>query len=353
MMGRALWAPAILALMLATAAGIYGISVASNPQRDATKNIVDIQNVDTIAASSSEESIATSTGQSVATPTPATTIQPAKKPTVSPKVEPSSSDVSEVKPSLEQITKQLEQVAESISDYRGKLVPADDVQEKTIDLKAVVLVRCVYKSQYFAQSQQPYDEVTFELGSGVFVSQDGSILTAAHVVREKTLGTDITGRTWNFDHCEIARTTNYDSSIDANPPRYTDNDPLFEKVDILHEPSEEAYRSSTGYDVVVLRLKNPSNESHYIKLYPDLIELPQDTYSGILIGYPGKYANINQTLERFDGVAHGLVSFEKSTCESERFSVSCGWRYFFWRYWMDLEKYYGYYTDYGLESSTA
>ncbi|MBI4088194.1 trypsin-like peptidase domain-containing protein [Candidatus Kaiserbacteria bacterium] len=254
---------------------------------------------------------------------------------------------------LEEVAKLLKETERALADYTGPRIEASELSEKDMDLQAVVLVRCVYFSQYFAASSQPANEVIATLGSGVIVNSSGYILTAAHVVRDKSFGPDESGRIFSFDHCDISRTTNYRTVIDAKKPGYKDVDPLFQTADIVFEPDEDSYRDSAGMDVAVLRPVKPQIEEHYSQPLGDMVSLPTDVYSVIAVGYPGKDVLIPQDVERFDGAFVGMAGFEGSSCLTSKLADVCGWRYVIARIWDDVKQYEGFFTDYGKISAQA
>lgn len=237
--------------------------------------------------------------------------------------------------------------------YNGPLVSGDVLEDRVIDIKAVVLVRCLYHSQYYEQSAQKEGEINYALGSGVVVSPHGHILTAGHVVRNKTLGTDATGRTWTLSGCGIAPTIDFKTKIFTTDKRALLDGTLFKGVDIIHEPNEDTYHDSAGLDVAVLRLKEKSGKINYVTPYADMVSLPSDVYSVIAVGYPGKDIAA-QILEHFTAALLGLTTLKGSSCPVGKSADVCGWRYEIFRVWSDFKDDYGrYWTEEGEESFNA
>lgn len=261
------------------------------------------------------------------------------------------SDVSATKP-VPDVTLPSKSEESGVPVYNGPIVAGDVLEDHAIDIKAVVLVRCVYHSQYYAQSTQKEAETNYSLGSGVIVSPHGHILTAGHVVRKKTLGTDGTGRTWTLSRCDVAPTIDFKTKIYTTDKRSLDSD-VFQQTDIIHEPDESAYRDSTGLDVAVLRLKEKRGKINYVTPYPSMVSLPTDRYSIIAVGYPGKDIAA-QILEHFTAALVGIETLKGSACPLGKSVNVCGWRYQIFRVWSDFKDDYGrYWTEEGEESFNA
>jgi len=229
------------------------------------------------------------------------------------------------------------------------VVSSAKLSEREIDIHTAVLVRCLYATQFYSQSSQPEDELIIVVGSGVFVSSEGHILTAAHVVRKQDFGIDQAGRIWTFDKCQIARTKDFRTSINSNP-KVSVGSADFEDVEIIFEPSDTEYQDSNRFDVAVLKLKNPTGND-YVSLYPQLISFPKDMYSLIVIGYPGKDIHLPQNFERFDGVFLEIGSREGSGCSNVSYTQACGWRYSIARAIEDIT-WFGW-TEAGTPSTSA
>jgi V8-like Glu-specific endopeptidase len=269
------------------------------------------------------------------------------------------SQVEESAPSEEEVAEE-ENTADLVNgevDYNkySNFIEIDDleeVDEKDIDIKAIVLVRCIYKSQLFAISSAKEDEMTFTLGTGFFVNPNGTIVTAGHVVREESSWTDSSDRTWSFDKCQISRTKSYNDKIRSTDMRFLGGEPWFEDVDIIYEPSDDLYKDGKGLDVAVLQLKEGSDDNSFFELVPQMVKLEQGYYGSVAVGYPGMDI-IMQIIERADGAFAEIGNFEESTCEGQDYETPCGWRYILTRDLEDLNWNLGYYTYLGKESTNV
>lgn len=104
----------------------------------------------------------------------------------------------------------------------------------------------------------------------------------------------------------------------------------------------------------MLKLKQGTSE-HYHSLYANLIAFTPGPYSTVVVGYPGKYINLPQKLERFDATAYAIGSLSENgipACAEDEYANICGWRYSTVRRYYDFKEYYGYYTDLGIETET-
>ncbi|OGG55303.1 hypothetical protein A3D62_01625 [Candidatus Kaiserbacteria bacterium RIFCSPHIGHO2_02_FULL_49_11] len=202
---------------------------------------------------------------------------------------------------------------------------------KGFDLTPIVLVRCVFKTQYYSLSASKEDELTFTLGTGFFINPDGTILTAGHVVRKETLGTDKSGRVWNRDKCQIARGQGGRHEVKSADTRYWGAEPWFEDINIIYQAPEDLYRDGKGLDFALLKLKEKNNNNPYYTLTPKMVILEKDKYGPVAVGYPSRDISITQQTERADGVFTQILSLDKEVCRGVDYTTPCGWRYELYR----------------------
>ena len=205
----------------------------------------------------------------------------------------------------------------------------EDVLEKEIDIRSVVLIRCLFQTQFYSESSQPWNEQQYNVGSGAVVSPEGHILTARHILspREEMLN-DPAGRVWERKYCEVAMTGEDQREI---PMSAGD---LFKKAEIVYIPSENQYKGSAGLDFSILKISS-EKPLPYSPIFPRIVSLPEGAPI-IAIGYPGREISSPQKLERFDGQFSGFTYYEESSCDGT--ITPCGIRYFLKRYPYDYEK---------------
>ncbi|HDH04049.1 MAG TPA: serine protease [Candidatus Campbellbacteria bacterium] len=196
--------------------------------------------------------------------------------------------------------------------------------EKKINIETIVMVRCAFRSQYFASSSQPWNEEKFRVGSGIIISPRGYILTAEHAV-VKDSAPDKTGRKWKREDCHIVQTDQKQTPIVSVGYWGQADSPRFKKASIIFEPTEEEYAASAGLDFAILKIETDSN-TPFVLLEPKLVDFREGAGAPILtIGYPGKISAVPQTLERFDAKFQKITYFENSPCDGT--VKPCGLRY--------------------------
>lgn len=230
-------------------------------------------------------------------------------------------------------------------EERSVLAPGGEMREKEIDTQTIVLVRCLFQTQFFSQSSQPWNEQEFNIGSGVIVSPKGYVVTARHIleVRKELLG-DPAGRKWQMQKCEIAETDKNQSEISSVGYWGEDGSPRFRPASIVYKPPDGEYRESAGLDFAVLKIESP-NVFPFAPLVPQVVEMEPRSQI-IAIGYPGRESASPQKLERFDGEFSGITYFEESSCDGT--IQPCGLRYAFRRYPYNFEKDFWTSTDLGI-----
>jgi hypothetical protein len=219
------------------------------------------------------------------------------------------------------------------------------VAETAINIQSIVLVRCLFRTQYYASSTQPWGEENYNVGSGIVVSPGGNILTAKHIldVPEEALN-DPAGRVWTRQKCDVALTDKDQSAIPAIGLWGQKEDSRFKEVEIIFEPSTNEYRESSGLDFAILKIKGAEN-LHFLFVVPELIQFEQKNPI-LVIGYPGRESASPQKLERFDAEFSELSFYPESLCGEA--VVPCGLRYFIRRYPFDYAKDFWKPTEYGI-----
>ncbi len=240
-----------------------------------------------------------------------------------------------------------EPVSESILEESETLERPETVQlpEKEIDITAIALVRCLFKTQFYAESVQPWNEAQYNIGTGAFISPDGYILTARHILEvRRELLDDPVGRMWELQKCEIAMTDQEQSEI---PPvkNWREDEERFKPVEIFFKTSDEDYAESAGLDFAVLKLSETDDDLPYFELFPQLLLLEKESPI-IAIGYPGRESASAQRLERFDGEFFELTYYEGSGCDGT--IQPCGLRYGLRRYPADHQEDFWKATDLGI-----
>lgn len=170
-----------------------------------------------------------------------------------------------------------------------KLIPASSLAEREVTAKSIVLVRCLFDSDLDAQSE-------IGGGSGVFISPEGHILTAAHVVRDIP-ATYHQVRNWTKEKCQIALTDEEQTPVLVHDE--DDEAGVFMDVEVLFEPSDEEYYEGFGNDYALLKANFDSSD-YYVPIVDKFIVF--DQYDKIISsGYPSKIHNKPFELERVDG----------------------------------------------------
>lgn len=194
------------------------------------------------------------------------------------------------------------------------------VEEKEINLQGIVLLRCLFHSQYYKESKQPWNEARYTIGSGILISPEGHILTANHLL--SFAETDLAGRVWQRQSCEAAETESAATEILATGPFTAEN---FQPAEILFSPTDDEYRDGFGLDFAILKIKTPAHPDAAAALTPYFFQFnPSDKI--VVIGYPGKIYNVAQRLERFDGTFAQAGYDGRSSCNGTL--TPCGFRYF-------------------------
>jgi hypothetical protein len=213
------------------------------------------------------------------------------------------------------------------------------VSEKEIDIRAIVLIRCLFQTQFYSESSQPWNEQQYNVGSGVIVSLEGHILTTRHILnpREEMLN-DPAGRVWERRYCEVAMTSEDQGEISMSAGD------LFKRAEIAYSPSKDQYKDSAGLDFSILKISS-EKPLPYSPIFPRIVSLAESAPI-IAIGYPGREISSSQKLERFDGQFSGFTYYEESSCDGT--ITPCGIRYFLKRYPYDYEKDFWKQTSLGI-----
>ena len=225
------------------------------------------------------------------------------------------------------------------------LVNPISLLEKEIDVKSIVLIRCLFQSQYFKDSVQPWAEQEYNVGSGVIVSPKGYILTARHIleVRPEMLN-DPAGRKWTLQRCDAAQTDKDLAEIGSIKFWNQGDDQKFKSAKVIFKTTDDQYRGSAGLDFAFLKIDSNTNFP-YMELSKNLLFFDKKT-PVIAIGYPGRESVSPQKLERFDAEFIQLTYYDQSLCDGS--IKPCGFRYAIRRYPLDYQKDFWKATDLGI-----
>ncbi len=229
----------------------------------------------------------------------------------------------ETKPVIPAVSQQFNNLAVS-SSVKPVAAPQVFLGIKQINIQTTVLIRCLFRSQYYDISSQPHNEENYNIGSGVVISSSGHIVTARHILEPSDALTknNLAGRIWDRKKCEVAYTDQNKTPIEV----YKDN--FFKPVEVIFKTSDDQYRDSAGLDFAILKAEPLANQQ-YATLVPDLLKL--ETGAPIIaVGYPGKIVAVPQNLERFDSELQAISFYEHSSCDGT--IQPCGLRYFVRRY---------------------
>lgn len=212
-----------------------------------------------------------------------------------------------------------------------------DIPERSIDIRGIAFIQCLFQSQFFASSSQPKAEAYYSVGSGALISPDGYIITARHVLEpDKALANDPAGRVWTRQECHALPADEAQTPVPE--PKYWTNSALakFKKADVVFKASDAEYADTLGSDIAILKIEAPE-PLPYFPIYPQLIKFDSGNKL-VVIGYPGMESGKAQSLERFDGTFNTLTFFERNTACNAVTLAPCGWRYWIRRYSYDYEK---------------
>jgi len=235
--------------------------------------------------------------------------------------------------------------AQKSADSQYRAISSGDLSEEQIKLQSIALIKCIFQSQYYDSSSQPWGEQRFNLGTGIVVSPKGLILTARHLFEvSEDLLNDPAGRIWNRKKCEVALTDRDVSPISAITTAEKPEDARFQEVEIVFMPSDADYINSKGFDLAVLKIES-GEETAYTGLFPYLTQFKEKDPM-ILIGYPGRDSLVSQQLERFDGQFQITTYYKESSCGIN--GKPCGLRYVLQRYPGNYENDFWKKTDLGI-----
>jgi len=237
-------------------------------------------------------------------------------------------------------------VATTTKEINYSVVQTSFFQEKNINLQSIVLVRCIFQTQYYGISSQPWNEEIFNVGTGVIVSPKGLILTARHVLEVSgELLNDPAGREWKRIKCDTALTDKGQTPIASISP-FEEADGRFKETEIIFLPDDEDYNDAKSFDFALLKIKLSGEFLHInSELFPYLVNFAERD-PAVLVGYPGRESSTPQRLERFDGEFLALTFYKGSLCVNS--GEPCGLRYIFRRYPYNFEKDFWKNTDLGI-----
>ena len=243
------------------------------------------------------------------------------------------------------IKKDVPEISVATCTVEYQAVSTQFLMEDKINLQAIALVRCVFRSQYYESSTQPWNEQNYNVGTGVIISPKGIILTARHVLETpENLLNDPAGRKWERIRCDVALTDSQLDSIASVGFWGQSDDPKFRKAEIFYVVPDENYNETQGLDFSLLKIESAENQN-FISLFSYLADFNAGDQL-LLIGYPGRESASPQVLERFDGKFLILTRYLNAVCGSS--GEPCGLRYVFRRYPPDYEKDFWKSTDFGI-----
>ncbi len=215
-------------------------------------------------------------------------------------------------------------LADNLTAIKPITPPQVFLDIKPINIQTIVLIRCLFRSQFYEVSSQPHNEENYNIGSGVVISPNGHILTARHLLdpSDSLNKNNLVGRVWDRKKCEVAFTDQNKTPIEV----YKNN--AFSPAEVIFKTSDDQYRDSAGLDFSVLKTESNPNQP-YASLIPSLLNLSQNA-PVVAVGYPGKIVAVPQNLERFDSELQTISFYEDSSCDGT--IQPCGLRYFVRRY---------------------
>lgn len=248
-----------------------------------------------------------------------------------------------------------------------RVVSGADLEERPINPKTVVLVRCKFTGAYINSTTEP-PEPLVTTGSGTLVSSDGHILTAAHIIRDaernvvfKEYGYNIR---WTREACDVAFTDGTLTPIDASY-RTQGSATAFVPATIVFEPTDVQYNPfkfedpdrpgkivylEGGSDLDFALLKVATTGVAYAPMAGKLV-IPKIGDHMIGLGYPGLVISAPLALERIDTVFNGFSWHESSTCTLKAVPEDCGLNYQAKRYKENFKTLYGKSTNLGKHTS--
>jgi len=143
--------------------------------------------------------------------------------------------------------------------------PKETIVEIPINLRSIVVLRCLYKDSYGNQKKV--------FGSGVIISPEGLVLTARHVVdQEYTLA--VTGGQQGFsgyilDHCDVGQAPSGSKAPTAeeirkiNPFYIIDVLPFVAQVQFLPNTTDWSDNEKELFDIAVLRITGTNQDAQY------------------------------------------------------------------------------------------
>ncbi|MCL9972049.1 MAG: serine protease [Candidatus Pacebacteria bacterium] len=260
---------------------------------------------------------------------------------------------------------------QKMSDKRPPIehfIDSSQVPDLAVNPETVVLVRCKFVGSYtYATDQKPTP--MHSIGSGVIVSPEGHILTAAHIIRDQEINlinkeNQNTNIVWKRDSCEVARTDSALTPIDSGAYANWKN-PAFLPATIVFLPTDAEYNAGKfedpdrpgkmlyfdyGADLDFALLQVSGSNLPYAPLVEKLV-LPKLGDKMIGLGYPGLAVGTTLSLERIDTTFSGFSWLESSSCNTKSVLQSCGLNYQSRRYKEDFKALYEKQTSLGKHTS--
>ena len=243
---------------------------------------------------------------------------------------------------------QIKEIKEEL--IRGGIEEAATTQEEVleeipINLQSIVALRCIYINPDTGDKRTVF-------GSGAIVSEDGSILTARHMVDAKYIYKASNGKQgfygYQLSHCDVgfpketATTPTVQQIRSINPFIIIDFLPYVAKIDFLPDTSALSPAEESLFDVALLKITDLSEDAKIfgITKIPDSFAyntllgngLPEEGEEVITFGFPsgipdyGSYFRLQGSVGHIKRILGGDQFFRNKPVEIERLMETIGGR---------------------------